>query len=96
MHAAADRLLHGASEGLVGGGDRQEEVFGAHLPLRRKAFVHPRLAFSVVLLLSSRLGGGQRMKEGDAGRGEEAAGGRLFGSCGKVEEVLQGDGTPSS
>lgn len=92
----ADRLLHGAFKGLVGGGDWQEEVFGAQLPLRRKSLVHPRLSASLVLLLSSQLGGGDRMKEGDAGRGEEAAGRRLFGSCGKMEEVLQGDGTPSS
>lgn len=93
---AADRLLHGAFEGLVGGGDRQEEVFGAQLPLRRRPLLRPRLSASLVLLLSARLGGGRRMKEGDAGRGEEAAGGRLAGSCGKVEEVLQGDGAPSS
>lgn len=83
-----DRLLHGAFEGLVGGGDRQEEVVGAQLPLRRKSLIHPRL--------SSQLGGGDGMKEGDAGRAEEAAGRRLCGSCGKVEKVLQGDGTPSS
>lgn len=68
---------------------------GAQLPLRRKSLIHPRLSASA-LLLSSQPGGGDRMKEGDAGRGEEAAGGRLLGSCGKVEEVLQGDGTPSS
>lgn len=91
---AADRLLHGAFEGLVGGGDRQKEVF--LLPLSRKPLVHPRLSASVILLLPPQLGGGDRMKEGDAGRGEAAAGGRLSGSCGKVEEVLQGDGTPSS
>lgn len=36
------------------------------------------------------------MKEGDAGRGEEASGRGLFGSCGKVKEVVQGDGTPSN
>lgn len=92
MQVAADRLLHGAFEGLVGGGDRQEEVFGAHLPPRRRSLIHPRLSASILLLL----GGGERMKEGDAGREEEAAGGRLFSTCGKVEEVLQGDGTPSS
>lgn len=36
------------------------------------------------------------MKEGDGGSGEEAGGGGLFGSSGKVKEVLQGDGTPSN
>lgn len=36
------------------------------------------------------------MEERDAGRGEEAGGRGLFGSCGKVKEVVQGDGTPSS
>lgn len=36
------------------------------------------------------------MKEGDAGSGEEAGGRGLFGSRGKVEEVVQGDGTPSN
>lgn len=87
MQAAAQRPLHGTFEGLVGGGDGQEEVFGARLPLRRKA---------LVLLLWSQLRGGRRVKEGDAGRGEEAAGGGLFGSCGKVEEVLQGDAAPPS
>lgn len=34
------------------------------------------------------------MEEGDAGRGEEAGGRGLFGSRGKVKEVVQGDGTP--
>lgn len=87
MRAAAQRRFHGAFEGLVGGGDGQEEVFGARLPLRRKALVLP---------LRSQLGGGRRVKEGDAGRGEGAAGGGLFGSCGKAEEVLQGDAAPPS
>lgn len=81
----ADGLLHGAFEGLVRGGDRQEEAFGAQLPLRKEPFVPPPFS-------SSR----QRMEEGEAGRGEEAGGGGLFGSCGKVKEVLQGDGAPSS
>lgn len=36
------------------------------------------------------------MKKGDAGSGEEADGGGLFGSRGKMKEVLQGDGTPSN
>lgn len=82
---AADRLLHGAFEGLVGGGDRQEEVSGAQLPPRRKPLLRPPLPAPL-----------RRVKEGDAGSGEEAAGGRLSGSCGKVEEVLQGDAAPPS
>lgn len=87
---AADRLLHGVFEGPVGGGDRQEEAFGAQLPLRRRSLARPRLS------ASAQLGGGERVKEGDTGRGEEAAGGGLSGSCGQLEEVLQGDGTPTS
>lgn len=36
------------------------------------------------------------MKEGDAGRGEEAGGRGLFRARGEVKEVVQGDGTPSN
>lgn len=86
VHTAAHRLLHGAFEGLVGGGDGQEEVSGTQLPMRTHTFVPARL--------SSQQGGGDRMKEGDAGRGEEAGGRGLFGSCGKLKEVLQGGGAP--
>lgn len=35
----ADGLLHGALECLVGGADRQQEVLGAELPLRKEALV---------------------------------------------------------
>lgn len=87
VQAAAQRPLHGVFEGPVGGGDGQEEVFGALLPLRRKA---------LVLLLRSQLRGGRRAKEGDAGRAEDATGGGLFGSCGEAEEVLKGDAAPPS
>lgn len=92
----ADHLLHGAFEGLIGGGDGQEEVFGVQLPLRKQSLIKQHPCASLTFLLSLQQGGGDCMKEGDAGRGEEAGGRELFGSRGKVKEVVQGDGTPSN
>lgn len=93
VHVVADGLLHGAFEGLVGGGDRQEEVLGARLTLREKAHVPlllPRT--SGRLLLNSWLGGSERVEEGDGRMREEAGCWELLSSCGEVKQVLEGDG----
>lgn len=90
----ADGLLHGALEGLVGGGDRQEEVFGTRLLLREESLILPRLSAdhlhgsSSILLFFSWWGGVNRMEEGDGGRREEASGWELLSSCGKTKKVL--------
>lgn len=93
----ADGLLHGAFEGLVGGGDGQEEVFGAGLPLWEQPLVPPRLptwserfprSSSPILLLSSWWGGDDGVEEGNGGRREEAGGWELHGSCDEAKEVL--------
>lgn len=97
----ADGLLHGAFEGLVAGGDRQEEVFGAGFALREEPLVPPllhpcsaRLLLSSPVLFHSCWGGVEGVEEGDGGRREEAGGWQLLSSCGKMKEVLQGDGAP--
>lgn len=95
-----DGLLHGALEGLVGGGDGQEEVFGAELPLREEPLVLKHLpsrsSSSSLILLDSCCGGGDGVEEGHGGRREEAGGWDLLSSCGKTEEVLQRDGAPTN
>lgn len=91
----ADGMLHGAFEGLVGGGDRQEEVFGTRLLLGEESLILPRLSAdhlhgssSSIPLFFSWWGGGDRMEEGDGGRREEASGWELLSSCGETKEVL--------
>lgn len=48
----ADHLLHGAFEGLIGGGDRQEEVFGVQLPLRKELLTRQHPSAFLTFLLS--------------------------------------------
>lgn len=74
----ADGLLHGAFEGLVGGADGQEEVFGAGLTLREESPVRS------AHVLDSWRGGGEGVEERDGGRGEEADCRELCSSCGEM------------
>ena len=87
-----DGLLHGALEGLVGGGDGQEEVFGAGLPLREEPLVLKHLpsrsSSSSLILLDSCWGGDDGVEEGHGGRREEAGSWDVLSSSGKTEKVL--------
>lgn len=105
VHMVADNLLHGAFEGLVGGGDGQEEMFGGGIPLWEEPLVTPDfpswsacslflILLLLLLLLSFWWGGDDGMEEGNGGRREEAGCGELVSFCDETKKVLQGDGAP--
>lgn len=73
VHVVADRLLHGAFEGLVGGCDWQKEVIGVWLALREEPLIPPILPTSSHLLFPFRGGGIHGMEEGNGGWREEAS-----------------------